>query len=308
MRFTSVLRATIAIAAIAGGIPLGAQQPVPARADPWAPFLGCWSTSSSGVVGPMVCVVPGDSAHRVEFMTVSGDSVVGRTVIDASGTARPQVRGNCLGWEGASWSHDQRRLYIHADYRCTNGTKQRADAIIAMTHADAFTQVEGTLFRDSTPTRVVNYIVQLDTTAFPTEVRRRLGSYRALTQLSTDLETMVTVSPSEVMDAAMNVEPAVVDAWLNDRGERPELSVPELRTLRRASAAAVPFRPLIVPNPRGRSFSALGYQVIPYALQRIDDYRGDPYPTNIVVTPAMVSFGGSASGFPSDRSFPFRWP
>ncbi len=301
------------MAAIAVGAPVGAQQSVPARFEPWTPFLGCWSTSSSGVVGPMVCVVPGASRNRVEFMTVSGDSVVARTEIDASGAPRPQARGNCLGWEGASWSPDQRRLYMHADYSCSNGTKQRADAIIAMTHADAFTQVEGTLFRDSTPTRVVNYIVQLDTTAFPTEVRRRLGSYRALAQLSSDLETMVAVSPSEVMDAAMNVEPAVVDAWLNDRGERPELSVPELRTLRRASEAAVPFRPLIVPNPRGRSFLARGYQfipyqVIPYALPRIDDYRGDQYPTNIVVTPAMVNFGGSASGFPSDRSFPFRWP
>lgn len=302
------IRATLAVTFVAVTTLLGAQQSVPTapRTDAWTPFLGCWSTSSAGVVGPMVCVVPADSVHRVEFMTVDGDSIVARTVIDASGRSRAHVRGECAGWEDAKWSRDQRRLYMHASYRCRNGTMQRSDAIVSMTHADAFTQVERTISRDGAPARVVNFIVQLDTTVYPVEVRRRLGSYRPLAQDGAELETMVAVSASDVMDAATNLDPAVVEAWLDDRGEHPDVTSRELRVLRRAAEVSVRNPPLLFLDARGRIVSAIDHY--PNAFWRFDAYRGEDFPTNIVVTPAMVNFGGSASGFPSERSVNFRWP
>lgn len=309
MRFSLNVRG-IAIAMFTAAVPLVAQQSAVPVADPWAPFFGCWSTSSGGAQGPMVCVVPVDSADRVEFMTVDADSVVGRTVVDASGTRRAQLRGGCVGWEEARWSTDQRRLYIHADYSCGNGRKQRADAIIAMTRTDAFTQVEGAITSRETRTNVVNFIAQLDTTIFPAEVKRRLSSDRPRARNDGELEAVNAVSESDVTDAATNLDPAVVQAWLADRGERTEMSVSEMRSLRLASVAASR-PPLIVPRAMARTFLAAGYQNIPAALRRLDrdDYRGESAPTNILVTPAMVNFGGSGTGFPqTSRGVVFRWP
>ncbi len=297
------------VALLAAVMPLGAQPTTAPLADPWAAFLGCWSTSSNGVVGPMVCIVPSDSAQRVEFMTVDGDSVSVRTVVDASGKPRAQVRGACVGWEEAQWSTDQHRLYIHADYRCRNGDNQRADAIVAMTHADAFSQVEVTLADSAKRARVVNFIVQLDTTMYPVEVKRRLGSYRQPVRTDAELELINAVSPSDVMDAATNLDPAVVQAWLADRGESSPLSTIELRSYRIASLAAISRQPLIVPRAFSRAFSAAGYWNVPSALQYHATYRSESMLTNILITPAMVNFGGSATGFPdTSRGVAFRWP
>ena len=300
MKSSRNVRASIVGAMFAVALPLSAQQSVAPVADAWAPFLGCWSTSSAGVVGPMVCVVPGDSTHRVEFMTVEGDSVVGRTVVDASGIPRPQVRGNCIGWEDASWSPDKRRLYLHADYRCSDGRKERSDAIVAMTHTDAFTQVEGTISGRAPRTTVVNFIVQLDTTAYPVEVKRRLGSYRALEIDGAALETLEAVSASEIVEAATNVDPAVVKAWLSDRGERTDLTYQDLRALRVTRELSANER-FTIPDPKGHAarYLAAGYQWNQVYTGRYQTYNGGQFPTNVMVTPAMVNFSypGMARSF-----------
>jgi hypothetical protein len=299
-----VIRGASLIAFVGGTRMLGAQQATAAiaRQNPWQPFHGCWSTSSAGVIGPMVCVVPTETPTGAEFMTVDGDSIVARTIVDASGRSRAHVRGDCAGWEDAQWSSDQQRLYMHASYRCSKGVMQRSDAIVSMTHADAFTQVERTTTAAGSPARVVNFIVQLDTTAYPVEVRRRLGSYRPLTRDAADLESMRAVSVSDVIEAATSLDPAVVEAWLDDRGERPELSSTELRVLRVAAEASITNPPLIFPSARGRVHTAIGHY--PVGFWRYEEYRGAQFPTNILVTPAMVGLAQ-----PSSRSFTWHgWP
>ena len=198
--------------------PLYAQS-APAAITSWSPFLGCWSTSSAGAIGPMVCVVPGDSRDQVEFMTVDGDSVIARTVLDASGRRVAARRAGCTGWEYGHWAADGQRLLMHAEYRCKDRRVQWSDAILSLSHTDAFTYVERNVTDARMPARVVNFIVQLDTTVFPREVRRRLPNFRPLAMETSELETISDVTPGVLVETASSLDPGVVQAWLADRGQ-----------------------------------------------------------------------------------------
>ena len=291
--------------------PLSAQQHVSVRNVAWTPFLGCWSSSSSGMVGPMVCVVPTESPSRAEFLTVSDDSVVSRAIVDASGIPVAQSRNGCVGWETSRWSKDSTHLFSRADYRCADGHMLRADEILSMTHADAFSHVSRSVTDDSTPARVVNFIVQLDTTLFPTEVRQRLTSYRTLAESDAELETIARVPLSDQMEAAMEIDAGVLEAWLADRGQLGELTASELRTLHTVARVANGERRFV---DRGWAQSAHASKDNP--LVRIRRYSlGDGsldngaslFGNGRVITPIMVNFSYPSAQL--DRGFAWHgWP
>lgn len=231
-----VIAGVVAGLAVVCVAPLGAQSaPTAGVVTSWSPYLGCWSTSSNGSIGPMVCVVPTDDRARVEFMTVDGDSVVARTFVDASGKRVNALRPGCTGWETGKWSGDGQRLLMHAEFRCKDSQVQRSDAILSLSHADAFTHVERNLTRADAPVRVVNFMVQLDTTVFPAEVRRRLPHLRPLALETTELETLAEISPASVVEAASELDPTVVETWLADRGEVSPQTATMVRVVRSAA-------------------------------------------------------------------------
>ncbi|MES3036046.1 MAG: hypothetical protein V4813_18725 [Gemmatimonadota bacterium] len=231
----SIRHLSAAATMLAIGAPLSAQ-PAPAPASGWNALLGCWSTSSAGAVGPTVCVVPTDSAHRAEFLTVDADSVVARVMVDASGTPRPFRRGACAGFEAAWWSTDAERLYTRAEYRCHRGVVQRSDAMLSRSQADAFSHIERATTSDSAPARVVNFIARTDVDSMPAEVRLRLAQVDAAATSSWPTGTMLRASRSAIVDAMTNVDPVVVQAWLRDRGQGATL--PVLSAAQVQSAAA----------------------------------------------------------------------
>lgn len=211
---------SLALAALCAS-PLAAQ-PAPADSGPrWQFFHGCWSTSSDGAIGPMICIVPDSGDGRAQLLSVVDDSIVSRLVIDASGEVRPFARGACDGFETARWSPDGQRLYMHAEYRCRKGVGvlQTSDAVIAATRPDAFTHVERVTSRKDSPARVVNFIVQLDTTQFPAEVKRRLSEYRTLTTATEELAVATPLTDAAISEAATELDLDVVQAWLADRGQ-----------------------------------------------------------------------------------------
>ncbi|MCY7300227.1 MAG: hypothetical protein LH616_13580 [Ilumatobacteraceae bacterium] len=231
----------VAVLLTVAGVSLSAQSQRaavdhPRVAEAWAPFLGCWSTSSGGVIGRMVCVVPTDSSpSRVEFMTIDSDSIVSRTTIDASDTPQRVTRSGCRGIESARFSSNGKRLYMHAEYGCQGKPTTRSDALLAMTRPDAFTHVERVTKPSGAEPRVVNFIVQLDTAVCPAAVKRRLTSYRELTVDVATLESVDPLSASDIMDAASELDPLLVQAWLQDRGQFNEFTIRELTVLRVAT-------------------------------------------------------------------------
>ncbi len=302
---SSALVATVIAAAPVIGQTAPPGQMAPAR---WSPFLGCWSTSSSGMIGPMVCVVPTDSAEQVEFLTVTGDSVVSRSRIDASGFEKLYSRKGCVGIERGRWSADGRRLLMHADYACDKRVDRKSDALIDFTRSDAFSYIETDLNSNRKPSRIVNFIVQLDTTLFPAEVRSRLPVYRPLSFETADLEQETVLSTPALVEATAELDRALVVAWLAERGESGLLAAApltvftpqEIQWRRRDAQRGLR---LIQGSSTllGVSWPYPG-QGGPWAGTWGVNY-GFEWPTNYVVTPAMVGFGvpwvGYAGGFTS---------
>jgi len=241
---------------LAGAVSLAA--PLAAQSDstrrsPWEFYHGCWSTSSGGAVGPMMCVVPDSTPQRVELLSVMNDVVLSRTKIDADGIARPFARGACRGYERANWSPDSLRLYMQAEYRCRTGADKHmtSAAVIAPTRSDAFTHVERITNDKAARPVVVNFIVQLDTAFFPAEVKRRLSSYRLLSSKPEELEVASIVSDSAITEAVRVLDVGVVDAWLQDRGQ--PTYVDRLRMMRGSDAGKQPSV-----WPRGAYFAVTG--------------------------------------------------
>ena len=289
--------------------PLGAQAaPAAGVVTSWSPYLGCWSTSSSGAIGPMVCVVPTDDRARVEFMTVDGDSVIARTFVDASGKRVSALRSGCTGWETGTWSGDGQRLLMHAEFRCTGSPVQRSDAILSLSHADAFTHVERNLTRNDAPARVVNFIVQLDTTVFPTEVRRRLPHLRPLAIETAELETRAEPSPAAVVEAASELDQAVVEAWLADGGDVSDQTSTMVRVVRGAALGRDLPAPVMTARVRTRNglnrFGSVGLYSpsIPVYLTADHGLRPDPV--------GGVWMYWNLNGYDPSRTIgvPFRWP
>ena len=297
----------VAMLLTVAGVPLSAQSrraamDHPTAAEAWAPFLGCWSTSSGGVIGPMVCVVPTDSSPaRVEFMTIDSDSIVSRTIVDASDTPRRMTRGGCRGIESARFSSNGKRLYMHAEYGCQGKPTTRSDALLAMTRPDAFTHMERITKPSGAEPRVVNFIVQLDTAVFPAAVKRHLTSYRELTVNVATLESVDPLSASDIMDAASELDPLLVQAWLQDRGQFNDFTFRELTVLRVATLEGRT-------PPERQFYPKTGGDGIMY-LARVQDSEGlwfnQFYSPGFVgasiqpgggggghlITPAMVGFG-----------------
>jgi hypothetical protein len=236
----------------------------------------------------MVCVVPTDSAERVEFLTVDRDSIIARTVVDASGRYQPYRRGTCQGLELGRWAPDGTSVLLQADYRCAGGAMLRSDAILDFTHRDAFSFVEG-ISGVKEQVRVVNFIVQLDTLAYPTAVRRRLPSYRPLSHDMSELDAPIAIADSTLVEASVTMPFFVVDAWVRNRGGSAvfaladrELQTAEVRRRQRIQ------RSLASPN----FIIATTFQdnSVFNRLQEFD-YLYGLIPSNVMITPAMVNFG-----------------
>lgn len=223
----------IALAAVtAAATPLAAQQADSITIGAhWRPYLGCWASSSAGVVGPTVCIVPTDSAEKVDMLVVVEDSVVSRVPVTASESRVPVTRDGCSGWETARWSGDDHRLYTRGEFACDGGTPQKSSGIYALSQDDAFSRIEGVSTKNGVRVRVVNYI-RLDPAAIPLEIARSLSRASALPTVAARADAASPITFRDVSAALKEVDREVVEGWIADRGQRFALTPKELRQLR----------------------------------------------------------------------------
>jgi hypothetical protein len=216
----------------------GAQQ----VAGSWQGWLGCWTAGpaiggiSPSAVAPLVCITPTTDANVVEVSTLSDDKVVSTQRIDASGRELPLQAKGCTGAQRAQWSADGRRVYLKATALC-DGVTRVTSGIMAISPTGEWLDVQGVAAGSDEAVRVARYHDVGVPSAVPEQVAAALRG-RATASQGARFAAGATIGSTAVIEASRAVEPAVVEAWLLERGQAFSLDAKELLRLADAGVPA----------------------------------------------------------------------
>jgi hypothetical protein len=239
-RIVTFTRSAAVVAGLAGLLAggAGAQQP----AGSWQGWLGCWTAGpaiggiSPSAVAPLVCITPTADANVVEVVTVNDDKVISTQRIDASGRELPMETKGCTGTQRAQWSADGRRVYLKATATC-DGMARVTSGIIAMSPTGEWLDVQGVAAGSDEGVRVARYRDAGVPSAVPEQVAASLRG-RATAAQGARLAAGATIGSAAVIEASRAVTPAVVQAWLLERGQAFSLDAAELVRLADAGVPA----------------------------------------------------------------------
>lgn len=207
-----------AIVFVASGSALAQSVPSDPR---WHAWIGCWTrlAAQDSATRQPICVIPAAGTSAVDIVTVTDGRISSRERIEANGERRPSERDGCSGWERAQWSPDGRRVYLESEYACANNVKRTSSGLIAMSLKGEWLNVLGVTMGDATGVRVLRHRALVPTVAIPVEIQSALEANRALAD-GTRMLAAAPVGTADVVDAARQLNPAVVEAWLTERQQR----------------------------------------------------------------------------------------
>ncbi|HEU4720044.1 MAG TPA: hypothetical protein VFS59_01670 [Gemmatimonadaceae bacterium] len=234
----SMKRCAAALGLVALASTASAQE---ARVGPrWLGWVGCWTASVPGAAaaesGGVVCITPSSQgADAVDVATISEGKVVSTQRIDASGTERPMDAKGCAGVQRASWSADERRIYLRSSATC-DGLKSTTSGILSMTATGEWLDVRGVSSYGSQSVRVARYRDAGIPASVPAEIASALRE-RGGSAETARVAAGAPIGASGVVEASRAADSAVVAAWLLERGQRFSL---DAKTLVQLADAGVP--------------------------------------------------------------------
>jgi hypothetical protein len=207
----------------------------------WQGWLGCWTGVTPDALmpsaAPLVCITPTSNADVVIVATVQDGKVLGTKTIDASGKDQPIEAKDCTGTQNAEWSADARRVYLKAVATCA-GTTRTTSGILAMSPAGEWLDVQGIAAGEGQNVRVARYRDAGLPEKLPEDIRSALEGRSASVQ-GARVAAGANVGTAAVIEASKKATPAVVEAWLLERGQHFAL---DAKTLLQLADAGVPAR------------------------------------------------------------------
>ena len=190
----------------------------------WQGWIGCWSASPAGesalapapVSGPVVCITP-SLGEAVDVTTIDEGKVVSTQRIDASGAEGPVDASGCTGVQRASWSADERRIYLRSSSTC-NGAKSTTSAILALSATGEWLDIHDVKSYGSDNVRVARYRDAGIPAGLPAEIASILRDRGAAAE-SARMAAGGDIGPTAVIEASRAADSLVVAAWLMERGQ-----------------------------------------------------------------------------------------
>ncbi|HEX6600970.1 MAG TPA: hypothetical protein VF034_16765, partial [Gemmatimonadaceae bacterium] len=214
-RTAAIAAALVSLTAATGA----AQQ---ASGSRWQGWLGCWTAAAPDALvpsnAPVVCITPTSNADVVNVATVQDGKVLASKTIDASGAAQPIEAKDCTGTQSAEWSADARRVYLKATANCA-GTTRTTSGILAMSPTGEWLDVQGIAAGEGENVRVARYRDAGLPETLPADTKSALEGRNASVQ-GARVAVGANVGTAAVIEASKKATPAVVEAWLLERGQR----------------------------------------------------------------------------------------
>jgi hypothetical protein len=228
----------ITAAALACGLvavmPSAASAQLDAR---WQPWVGCWQpaaapqASGASLNSPrstntgntsLVCVIPtigSDASSSVSVVTIADGKVVARDTISATGQNVARSKDGCTGVESANWSADGHRVYVSSDFTCPGNLKRTSSGIFAISPNGEWVNVQGVNTAGNKGVRTLRYADAGIPSTLPSEVAQALRSDGSLAVSTARAAAGAPLTTASVVDASRKADPAVVEAWIIDRGQ-----------------------------------------------------------------------------------------
>ena len=236
-----------------------------ARVGPkWLGWVGCWTASVPGASEAdndgIVCITPaGQGGDAVDVTTIRDSKVVSTQRIDASGTERALDAKGCTGVQRASWSADERRVYLRSSSTC-DGLKSTTSGILSMTATGEWLDVRGVTSYGSQGVRVARYRDAGIPAALPPEIASALRERGAGVE-SARVAAGAPIGSNGVIEASRAADSTVVAAWLLEREQRFALDAKSLVQLAEAGVpGAVTDALVAVSNPGAFRFARASQQ------------------------------------------------
>jgi hypothetical protein len=155
--------------------------------------------------------------------------------IDVSGAERPLEAKGCTGAQRASWSGDERRIYLQSTSTC-DGLKSTTSGILSITSAGEWLDVRGVSSYGSTNVRVARYRDAGIPASVPVEIANVLRE-RGAGSDAARIDAGGPIGVRAVIEASRAADSTVVAAWLLEREQRFRL---DAKTLVQLADAGVP--------------------------------------------------------------------
>jgi hypothetical protein len=273
----------------------------------WQGWLGCWTPAAPDALmpsaAPLVCITPTSNADVVNVATVQDGKVLATKGIDASGTTKAIEAKDCSGTQRAEWSADGRRVYLTAVANCA-GTTRTTSGILGMAQSGDWLDVQGIAAGEGENVRVAHYRDAGLPENLPADIKSALEGRTASVQ-GARVAAGANIGTSAVIEASKKATPAVVEAWLLERGQRFSL---DAKTLVQLADAGVPARVtdamVAVTNPQ--VFAVAHVNPTTQYNRPDDEVTGRRIPV-FLAPPMYDPFGWGYSGYGYGYGYPYGY-
>jgi hypothetical protein len=206
----------------------------------WRGWTGCWTpvvapaaaVTESAQPAVLVCISPTGNNDVVDVSTVAEGKIVSLQKLDASGREQPLTAKGCTGVQRASWSTDERRLYLKSSSNC-EGLRTTTSAILSMTATGEWLDVRGVNAYGDENVRIARYRDAGTPANLPVEITDALQMSGPSSE-NARIAAGAPIGTSAVIEATRSADSAVVAAWLLERGQPFTLNAATLLELSRS--------------------------------------------------------------------------
>jgi len=190
----------------------------------WVPWEGCWRSSSDQLAlvrtSPLVCVTPTANASAVEIATIDSGKVIARDTVNADGTKRQVVKGGCSGWERAHFSSDASRVYLRSELTCGAGLARSGSGMLSISPDGDWLDVQGMTAGGNSTVRATKLSAAR---VGPSDVPAGIvvaGAEREIATGAARAAAGAPISAAAIIEAVGQVDTAVVQTWIVQRGRK----------------------------------------------------------------------------------------